>query len=235
MFRVDNDERLCLWKDSWRININCERGHFCIYWQLLQSYYDFLVNDYNSVGYLIVAQRWGNILCVCNISCICLNRMSFQFCTIVILKVVTSSTRIFLLLLQNKTVSVFETTIRVLGGLLSAHLIASDYTTVLIFLFHNFISVVLQLQSFKFWGIAKLRFYRHSQFESCFHHSCMETAEWGHAYELFFEYFFSFWNQAIFRNNDNRFVKVYVIVYLKIITHNLVIFKYRTYPFFLRN
>ncbi|WVZ18694.1 hypothetical protein V8G54_006016, partial [Vigna mungo] len=30
----------------------------------------------------------------------------------------------------NKTVSVFETTIRVLGGLLSAHLIASDYATV---------------------------------------------------------------------------------------------------------
>uniref|UniRef100_A0A2P2KRG6 alpha-1,2-Mannosidase n=1 Tax=Rhizophora mucronata TaxID=61149 RepID=A0A2P2KRG6_RHIMU len=30
----------------------------------------------------------------------------------------------------NKTVSVFETSIRVLGGLLSAHLIASDYTTV---------------------------------------------------------------------------------------------------------
>lgn len=29
----------------------------------------------------------------------------------------------------NKTVSVFETTIRVLGGLLSAHLIASDYAT----------------------------------------------------------------------------------------------------------
>uniref|UniRef100_A0A2P2KRG4 alpha-1,2-Mannosidase n=1 Tax=Rhizophora mucronata TaxID=61149 RepID=A0A2P2KRG4_RHIMU len=29
----------------------------------------------------------------------------------------------------NKTVSVFETSIRVLGGLLSAHLIASDYTT----------------------------------------------------------------------------------------------------------
>lgn len=29
----------------------------------------------------------------------------------------------------NKTVSVFETTIRVLGGLLSAHLIASDHTT----------------------------------------------------------------------------------------------------------
>ncbi|XP_062008764.1 alpha-mannosidase I MNS4-like [Rosa rugosa] len=28
---------------------------------------------------------------------------------------------------QNKTVSVFETAIRVLGGLLSAHLIASDY------------------------------------------------------------------------------------------------------------
>lgn len=39
----------------------------------------------------------------------------------------------FLILLscfQNKTVSVFETTIRVLGGLLSAHLIASDYATV---------------------------------------------------------------------------------------------------------
>nr|GMD75829.1 alpha-mannosidase I MNS4 isoform X1 [Ipomoea batatas] len=31
----------------------------------------------------------------------------------------------------NKTVSVFETTIRILGGLLSAHLIASDYNTVL--------------------------------------------------------------------------------------------------------
>ncbi|XP_074322190.1 alpha-mannosidase I MNS4 isoform X3 [Apium graveolens] len=31
--------------------------------------------------------------------------------------------------LQNKTVSVFETTIRILGGLLSAHLIASDYAT----------------------------------------------------------------------------------------------------------
>ncbi|XP_023521335.1 alpha-mannosidase I MNS4-like [Cucurbita pepo subsp. pepo] len=29
----------------------------------------------------------------------------------------------------NKTVSIFETTIRVLGGLLSAHLIASDHTT----------------------------------------------------------------------------------------------------------
>ncbi|KAA3454539.1 putative alpha-mannosidase I MNS4 [Gossypium australe] len=29
----------------------------------------------------------------------------------------------------NKTVSIFETTIRVLGGLLSAHLIASDYAT----------------------------------------------------------------------------------------------------------
>lgn len=29
----------------------------------------------------------------------------------------------------NKTVSVFETTIRILGGLLSAHLIASDYAT----------------------------------------------------------------------------------------------------------
>lgn len=33
---------------------------------------------------------------------------------------------------QDKTVSVFETTIRVLGGLLSAHLIASDYATVII-------------------------------------------------------------------------------------------------------
>ena len=32
--------------------------------------------------------------------------------------------------MQNKTVSVFETTIRVLGGLLSAHLIASDSSTV---------------------------------------------------------------------------------------------------------
>ncbi|XP_020967048.1 alpha-mannosidase I MNS4 isoform X1 [Arachis ipaensis] len=32
-------------------------------------------------------------------------------------------------ILQNKTVSLFETTIRVLGGLLSAHLIASDYAT----------------------------------------------------------------------------------------------------------
>lgn len=32
--------------------------------------------------------------------------------------------------MQDKTVSVFETTIRVLGGLLSAHLIASDYATV---------------------------------------------------------------------------------------------------------
>lgn len=29
----------------------------------------------------------------------------------------------------NKTVSVFETNIRILGGLLSAHLIASDYAT----------------------------------------------------------------------------------------------------------
>jgi len=32
--------------------------------------------------------------------------------------------------IQDKTVSVFETTIRILGGLLSAHLIASDYATV---------------------------------------------------------------------------------------------------------
>lgn len=32
--------------------------------------------------------------------------------------------------MQDKTVSVFETTIRILGGLLSAHLIASDYATV---------------------------------------------------------------------------------------------------------
>jgi len=31
--------------------------------------------------------------------------------------------------MQNKTVSVFETNIRILGGLLSAHLIASDYAT----------------------------------------------------------------------------------------------------------
>ncbi|KAE8698270.1 hypothetical protein F3Y22_tig00110600pilonHSYRG00097 [Hibiscus syriacus] len=31
----------------------------------------------------------------------------------------------------NKTVSIFETSIRVLGGLLSAHLIASDYATVI--------------------------------------------------------------------------------------------------------
>lgn len=38
----------------------------------------------------------------------------------------------YLQMLQNKTVSVFETTIRVLGGLLSAHLIASDYATVVI-------------------------------------------------------------------------------------------------------
>ncbi|KAF3619695.1 putative varicose-related protein-like [Capsicum annuum] len=29
----------------------------------------------------------------------------------------------------NKTVSIFETTIRILGGLISAHLIASDYNT----------------------------------------------------------------------------------------------------------
>jgi hypothetical protein len=36
--------------------------------------------------------------------------------------------------LQNKTVSLFETTIRVLGGLLSAHQIASDYATVLFFI-----------------------------------------------------------------------------------------------------
>jgi len=35
--------------------------------------------------------------------------------------------------MQNKTVSVFETNIRVLGGLLSAHLIASDYATVRLF------------------------------------------------------------------------------------------------------
>lgn len=34
------------------------------------------------------------------------------------------------LYMQNKTVSVFETNIRILGGLLSAHLIASDYATV---------------------------------------------------------------------------------------------------------
>jgi mannosidase alpha-like ER degradation enhancer 2 len=40
------------------------------------------------------------------------------------------------LVLQNKTVSVFETTIRVLGGLLSAHLVASDASTVLDF--HTF-------------------------------------------------------------------------------------------------
>jgi Glycosyl hydrolase family 47 len=33
-------------------------------------------------------------------------------------------------LLQDKTVSIFETTIRILGGLLSAHLIANDYATV---------------------------------------------------------------------------------------------------------
>lgn len=36
----------------------------------------------------------------------------------------------FPLCMQNKTVSVFETNIRILGGLLSAHLIASDYATV---------------------------------------------------------------------------------------------------------
>ncbi|PHT78710.1 hypothetical protein T459_16762 [Capsicum annuum] len=30
---------------------------------------------------------------------------------------------------ENKTVSIFETTIRILGGLISAHLIASDYNT----------------------------------------------------------------------------------------------------------
>ncbi len=40
------------------------------------------------------------------------------------------------LVVQNKTVSVFETTIRVLGGLLSAHLVASDASTVLGF--HTF-------------------------------------------------------------------------------------------------
>lgn len=39
--------------------------------------------------------------------------------------------------LQNKTVSVFETTIRVLGGLISAHQIASDYATVRFFLFYD--------------------------------------------------------------------------------------------------
>ncbi|XP_072073967.1 alpha-mannosidase I MNS4-like [Arachis hypogaea] len=32
-------------------------------------------------------------------------------------------------LLQNKTISLFEMTIRVLGGLLLAHLIANDYAT----------------------------------------------------------------------------------------------------------
>ena len=37
---------------------------------------------------------------------------------------------VFPLCMQNKTVSVFETNIRILGGLLSAHLIASDYATV---------------------------------------------------------------------------------------------------------
>jgi len=40
---------------------------------------------------------------------------------------------ISLLCMQNKTVSVFETNIRILGGLLSAHLIASDYATVCLF------------------------------------------------------------------------------------------------------
>jgi hypothetical protein len=51
----------------------------------------------------------------------------------------------FPLAMQNKTVSVFETNIRILGGLLSAHLIASDYATVcllnpilyLLWLFYN--------------------------------------------------------------------------------------------------
>jgi hypothetical protein len=39
--------------------------------------------------------------------------------------------------LQNKTVSVFETTIRVLGGLISAHQMASDYATVQFLLFYD--------------------------------------------------------------------------------------------------
>lgn len=41
-----------------------------------------------------------------------------------------SNSNLWLWHVQDKTVSVFETTIRILGGLLSAHLIASDYATV---------------------------------------------------------------------------------------------------------
>lgn len=50
--------------------------------------------------------------------------------------------------MQNKTVSVFETTIRVLGGLLSAHLIASDYATVLLLWNILFFSFFFFLQIF---------------------------------------------------------------------------------------
>jgi hypothetical protein len=44
-----------------------------------------------------------------------------------------SINHVSLLFMQNKTVSVFETNIRILGGLLSAHLFASDYATVRLF------------------------------------------------------------------------------------------------------
>ena len=47
--------------------------------------------------------------------------------------------------MQNKTVSVFETNIRILGGLLSAHLIASDYATVCLFYPLYFFSFALNL------------------------------------------------------------------------------------------
>ncbi|RYR09446.1 hypothetical protein Ahy_B05g077776 [Arachis hypogaea] len=39
------------------------------------------------------------------------------------------SLELWLYSLQNKTISLFEMTIRVLGGLLLAHLIANDYAT----------------------------------------------------------------------------------------------------------
>jgi len=62
--------------------------------------------------------------------------------------------------LQNKTVSVFETTIRVLGGLISAHQIASDYATVQFLLFYDNSNDTLEFISLGFvlWHIKNVLF-----------------------------------------------------------------------------
>lgn len=64
--------------------------------------------------------------------------------------------------LQNKTVSVFETTIRVLGGLLSAHLIATDNATVFVIHTHHYMHMLAHMFIYKLIIRMRIWIYTHT-------------------------------------------------------------------------